>query len=239
MQAPGFSPERVASLRLISSGGAGVSDAFVDEAERGFGAQREAHVRLDRSADRSITDGARDRRTVELRVDDETASCWCAAPRCASGYLDPRRTPTRSPPTAGSAPATSRRSTPTALSRSSAALKDVDHPRRREHQHRRSRSGARGAPRRPARRRRRRARRAHGRAGRARSSSASAAFDLEACRAWFAGRGVAQVQDARTGRRGRAAPAAARPGSPTAAAPTARARRHPRVRCRRPSSGSP
>ena len=34
MQAPGFAAERVASLRLISSGGAGVSAAFVDEASR-------------------------------------------------------------------------------------------------------------------------------------------------------------------------------------------------------------
>ena len=32
MQAPGFTPARVASLRLVSSGGAGVSAAFVAEA---------------------------------------------------------------------------------------------------------------------------------------------------------------------------------------------------------------
>ena len=32
MQAPGFAPGRVESLRLISSGGAGVSVAFVEEA---------------------------------------------------------------------------------------------------------------------------------------------------------------------------------------------------------------
>ncbi len=37
--APGFSPERVASLRLISSGGAGVTAAFVAEAAEEFGAQ--------------------------------------------------------------------------------------------------------------------------------------------------------------------------------------------------------
>ena len=38
MAAPGFSPERVASLRLISSGGAGVTPAFVDEATERLGA---------------------------------------------------------------------------------------------------------------------------------------------------------------------------------------------------------
>ena len=38
MQAPGFAPERVESLRLISSGGAGVSVAFVEEASATFGA---------------------------------------------------------------------------------------------------------------------------------------------------------------------------------------------------------
>lgn len=38
MAAAGFSPERVASLRLISSGGAGVTPAFVDEATQRLGA---------------------------------------------------------------------------------------------------------------------------------------------------------------------------------------------------------
>jgi cyclohexanecarboxylate-CoA ligase len=37
MSAPGFSPERVASLRLVSSGGAGVSPAFVAEASERLG----------------------------------------------------------------------------------------------------------------------------------------------------------------------------------------------------------
>jgi acyl-CoA synthetase (AMP-forming)/AMP-acid ligase II len=39
MQSPAFAPERVASMRLISSGGAGVSDAFVERASEAFGAQ--------------------------------------------------------------------------------------------------------------------------------------------------------------------------------------------------------
>jgi cyclohexanecarboxylate-CoA ligase len=38
MSAPGFSTDRVASLRLISSGGAGVTPAFVDEATERLGA---------------------------------------------------------------------------------------------------------------------------------------------------------------------------------------------------------
>ena len=38
MATPGFTPERVASLRLISSGGAGVTLAFVDEATERLGA---------------------------------------------------------------------------------------------------------------------------------------------------------------------------------------------------------
>ena len=32
MAAPGFSPQRVESLRLVSSGGAGVTPAFVERA---------------------------------------------------------------------------------------------------------------------------------------------------------------------------------------------------------------
>ena len=39
MEAPGFTPERVTSLRLVSSGGADVSEAFVTEAERRLGAR--------------------------------------------------------------------------------------------------------------------------------------------------------------------------------------------------------
>ncbi len=39
MQSPAFAPSRVASMRLISSGGAGVSDAFVEQAAAAFGAQ--------------------------------------------------------------------------------------------------------------------------------------------------------------------------------------------------------
>ena len=34
--APGFAPERVASIRLISCGGAGVTPSFVAETDRGL-----------------------------------------------------------------------------------------------------------------------------------------------------------------------------------------------------------
>src|SRR4029079_12331175 len=37
MGAPGFSPSKVASLRLVSSGGAGVTPAFVDSAAEALG----------------------------------------------------------------------------------------------------------------------------------------------------------------------------------------------------------
>lgn len=39
LSAPGFAPERVASLRLVSSGGAGVTPAFVEDAARRLGAR--------------------------------------------------------------------------------------------------------------------------------------------------------------------------------------------------------
>src|SRR5262249_21754488 len=39
MAAPGFEPGRVESLRLISSGGAGVTPAFVEQASDAFGAR--------------------------------------------------------------------------------------------------------------------------------------------------------------------------------------------------------
>src|SRR5262249_50377658 len=39
MDAPGFEPRRVRSLRLISSGGAGVTPAFVEQATDTFGAR--------------------------------------------------------------------------------------------------------------------------------------------------------------------------------------------------------
>src|SRR2546423_13395754 len=44
MSAPSFAPRRVESLRLISSGGAGVTAAFVEQAGNAFGARgKRAH----------------------------------------------------------------------------------------------------------------------------------------------------------------------------------------------------
>src|SRR5439155_8279577 len=67
MQAPGFSSERVRSLRLISSGGAGVGEAFVEEAQRAFGA-RVKRTYGSTEAPTVITDGHAIG-PVELRVD--------------------------------------------------------------------------------------------------------------------------------------------------------------------------
>src|SRR4029079_8898283 len=68
MQAPGFTPERVASLRLISSGGAGVGEAFVAEAARAFGA-RVKRTYGSTEVPTIITDG-HTIGEVEVRIDD-------------------------------------------------------------------------------------------------------------------------------------------------------------------------
>ncbi len=51
MGAPGFSTGRVQSLRLVSSGGAGVTPAFVGGRRRTPRRARQAHVRIDGGAD--------------------------------------------------------------------------------------------------------------------------------------------------------------------------------------------
>ena len=135
MQAPGFAPERVESLRLISSGGAGVSVAFVEEASAAFGAvvkrtygSTEAptiatSTGADAIAERAHARRARDRRGRAARRRRRAAR---ARPRSVRRLpRRRRRTTTRSTPTAGSAPATSRRSTPTAGSTIVGRLKDV------------------------------------------------------------------------------------------------------------------
>ncbi len=105
MQAPGFAAERVASLRLISSGGAGVGDGV---RRRGVARVRragEAHVRLHRGAD------DHHRRPHDRRGRGARRRQRRAARARARGVRrlsrSPRRPRRRSPPTAGSAPATS------------------------------------------------------------------------------------------------------------------------------------
>ena len=104
MGAPGFSPERVETLRLISSGGAGVTPAFVDEATERLGALvKRAYGSTEAPTVTTAWEGdpperARDtdgRATggVELRLgeDDELL---VRGPELFVGYLDqPRRDP--------------------------------------------------------------------------------------------------------------------------------------------------
>ncbi len=86
MQAPGFSGRRVESLRLISSGGAGVSDAFVRKASDAFGA-RVRRTYGSTEAPTIVTDGHAIG-PVELRVDDETRELLVRGPEVCVGYLD-------------------------------------------------------------------------------------------------------------------------------------------------------
>jgi acyl-CoA synthetase (AMP-forming)/AMP-acid ligase II len=85
MQAPGFRSERVESLRLISSGGAGVGEAFVAEAARAFGA-RVKRTYGSTEAPTIITDGHAIGE-VEVRVDDNGELLARGAELCV-GYLD-------------------------------------------------------------------------------------------------------------------------------------------------------
>ncbi len=117
MDAPGFTPTRVTSLRLISSGGAGVSAAFVEEAEARLGA-RVKRTYGSTEAPTVVTEGV-PIAAAELELAPSTASCWYGGRRCASAISIRATTMTCSPTTGGSAPATSRRST-TGRSRSSA-----------------------------------------------------------------------------------------------------------------------
>jgi cyclohexanecarboxylate-CoA ligase len=102
MAASAFSPERVRSLRLISSGGAGVTPAFVDQAREAFGATvkrtygsteaptvttSHAGDPLDRARD---TDG-RATGEVELRI-GEAGELWVRGPELFVGYADPLQT---------------------------------------------------------------------------------------------------------------------------------------------------
>ncbi len=86
MQTAGFAAERVASMRLISSGGAGVGDAFVREAAEAFGA-RVKRTYGSTEAPTIVTDG-RAIGAVELRV-DTNGELLVRGPEVCVGYLDP------------------------------------------------------------------------------------------------------------------------------------------------------
>jgi len=108
MAASRFSAERVSSIRLISSGGAGVTPAFVDQAREAFGATvkrtygsteaptvttSHAGDPLDRARD---TDG-RPTGEVELRIvssgaEGDAGELWLRGPELFVGYADPAQT---------------------------------------------------------------------------------------------------------------------------------------------------
>jgi cyclohexanecarboxylate-CoA ligase len=113
MSAPEFAPDRVESLRLVSSGGAGVTAAFVDEASAAFGARVKrtygsteaptvtTSFAPDPVERARVTDG-RATGTVELRVSDpatgrqvaagESGELWLRGPELFVGYADREQT---------------------------------------------------------------------------------------------------------------------------------------------------
>ncbi len=115
MATPGFASDRVASLRLVSSGGAGVTEAFVDEAstrlgcvvKRTYGSTEAPTVATSRPTDDRDASRRHDGRAVgavRLRVTDpdtnaerppgESGELWIQGPELFSGYLEPAETAT-------------------------------------------------------------------------------------------------------------------------------------------------
>ena len=95
MQSPGFSATRVESLRLVSSGGAGVSDAFVAEAserlgcvvKRTYGSTEAPSVAT--ALPGAPDDAPRAIAPCELRIDEEGGGeLFVRGPEVCAGYLD-------------------------------------------------------------------------------------------------------------------------------------------------------
>lgn len=113
MHDPAFSAEKVASLRLVSSGGGGVSAAFVEEASAALGA-RVKRTYGSTEAPTIATSGPRDSKrraaetdgraigAVDLRITDPATGralgagargeLWVQGPELFSGYVDPDQT---------------------------------------------------------------------------------------------------------------------------------------------------
>ena len=114
MDAPGFSLEQVESLRLVSSGGAGVTPAFVDEAsarlgarvKRTYGSTEAPTITTStprdpaRRAPRDRRPRDRRRRAARLRSGDgpgtrrpaSPGELWLRGPELFAGYADPEQT---------------------------------------------------------------------------------------------------------------------------------------------------
>jgi len=99
---PGFRQERVASLRLISCGGAGVSPRFAERAseelgvvvKRAYGSTEAPTIttsRHDDPTERMTSTDGRPFGGSEIRVDDNS-ELWVRGPELARGYLDADRT---------------------------------------------------------------------------------------------------------------------------------------------------
>jgi cyclohexanecarboxylate-CoA ligase len=109
LEAPSFKPERVASLRLVSSGGAGVTPAFVRRAgdelgcvvKRTYGSTEAPSVTTSRAGDdpdRCAESDGRVTGDAELRIVDPASGherglgvegeLWVRGPGLFSGYLD-------------------------------------------------------------------------------------------------------------------------------------------------------
>ena len=102
MDAPGFSPGRTASLRLLSCGGTEVTPEFVDRAGRELGAVVKrsygsteaptvATSRFDDPPDRMTTSDGRPFGDTEFRIDEDD-EIWVRGPEVARRYLDPDQT---------------------------------------------------------------------------------------------------------------------------------------------------
>ena len=102
MDHPDFDPTRVASLRLVSCGGAGVSPAFAERAraelgvvvKRAYGSTEAPTIatsRFDDPPERMVSTDGRAFGDSELRVDAD-GELWLRGPELARGYLDAERT---------------------------------------------------------------------------------------------------------------------------------------------------